>query len=211
MMRINAILSVFWITLFFSGSPASAAPADAKEDVRVRLERVLKDTKTMTWDQKIWLGKGNEEERTTAKCYWKAPDVFRLNVSEGRGKGATVIFKDGKITAFQRGLLSFAKLSYKPRDKTVLSLRGGDITQNGFLDDLGYVLRQWEKVLLTSSDAEWIVEYTDHQGLPATMKIRQAELYPYRIEVMESGKLVEIHNYSNVSYNAPIDPSVFNP
>ncbi len=202
---------LFFLLLLPLPADAADSVAASKEEARARIERMLKETKTMTWDQKVWLGKGSDEERTAAKCFYQAPDMFRLNVSEGRGEGATVVFKDGKITAFKRGLLSFAKLTYKPRDKTVLSLRGGDITQTGFLDDLAYVIRQWDTVDYKATPAEWIVSYKDPQGLPAIMKIRSAELYPYRLEITENGKLVEIHNYSNVAFNAPLEQNIFNP
>jgi outer membrane lipoprotein-sorting protein len=192
-------------------SVSSQAAADPKQDARARLEKMLQETKTLTWDQKIWLSKGDDEERNSAQCFYQAPDQFRLNVSEGRGAGATVVYKNGMLKAFKRGLLSFAKLTYKPRDKAVLSLRGGDITQTGFLDDLANVLRQWDTVEFKATPAEWTLNYKDTQGLPAQMKFRTGELYPYRIEVSEAGKIVETHNFSNVIYNPVIDPAVFNP
>lgn len=194
-----------------------AVPASGDETVidrialKARIETLLRDTKTATWYQDVWSTNGKEVETTAADCFWQGQGLQRLNVKKGRGAGATAMLKDGKIIGFKPGMFSFVKLTYDPRDKDVLGLRGGDMTSNGFIDDLGMIVTQWDSVTAIPQGATIVFSYKNQEGLATKLTLDAVSLKVSLIEASENGKVVERFKFTNVVYNPAIDPELFKP
>lgn len=179
--------------------------------LKARIEALVRDTKTATWYQDVWISNGKDTETTAADCFWRQPDHVRLNVKKGRGSGATAVYKDGKVTGFQPGMFSFVKLTYDVRDKEVLSIRGQDIRSNGFIDDYALILKQWDAVTVLGEGGKLRLNYKNTEGLPAQMTVSPETLQPSLIESTENGKVVERFKYTNVVFNPEIEAKLFNP
>lgn len=176
-----------------------------------RLSAMLAGLRTATWRQSIWQWKGSDEEYVKSDCYWEAPDHVRVEVLEGRGKNSIAIYRDGKVTGYKKGLLSFAKLTFDPRDAQVKALRGQDIRGNGFFDELRLAVQQWRSGQVVLDGPHAIVPFTNSEGLPAKLWIRTDSLFVERIEAWENGKLAERQIYEQIRLNPPLDSSLFVP
>lgn len=198
------------LSLFAGPAAASEAVVD-RMALKARVEALVRDTKTATWYQDVWISNGKDTETTAADCFWRQPDQVRLNVKKGRGSGATAVYKDGKVTGFQPGMFSFVKLTYDVRDKEVLSIRGQDIRSNGFLDDYALILTQWETVTVLGEGGKFRLSYQNAEGLAAQMTVDAETLQPSLVEAAENGKVVERMKYTNVIFNPALEAKLFNP
>lgn len=194
-----------------------AAPVAAEEAVidrmalKGRIEALLRDTKTASWYQDVWSTNGKEVETTAADCFWQGQELQRLNVKKGRGAGATAMLKGGKVVGFKPGMFSFVKLTFDPRDKDVLGIRGGDMRSNGFMDDLSLIVKQWDAVTAIPQGPNVVLAYQNLEGLDTKLTLDTVSLKVSLIEASENGKVVERFKFTDVIYNPTFDAKTFNP
>ena len=83
---------------------------------------------------------GNKEEYKTYEYWYLKPGYIRMKVIKGKGKGGEAYYdpKLNKVRGHKGGFFSFVKLTLKPDDKRVTSIRGVRIDQTTF----GYILSQ---------------------------------------------------------------------
>lgn len=212
MLRILHLVSAFVCVSLVAPVWAQAdAPMDAVA-LRAGIEKLAKDTKTATWFQKTWQVKGKDEEVSDADCHWMGQDTIRLDIKAGKGKGSVAILNGGKVLGFMKGVFSFAKLSYDPKDDMVIGIRGQGMPASGFMDDITTVLKQWDTVKVTLSATEAVIEYKDAaEGLPVTMWMQLPGLQVTKTEMVEKGKVVQRNQYEKVIYNPGFDTKIFAP
>jgi hypothetical protein len=83
---------------------------------------------------------GDKEEYKTYEYWYLKPGYIRMKVIKGKGKGGEAYYdpKLNKVRGHKGGFFSFVKLTLKPDDKRVTSIRGVRIDQTTF----GYILGQ---------------------------------------------------------------------
>ncbi len=88
--------------------------------------------------------KGKKTEDRVYLYKFMKPHWIYMKVIKGKDKGAEIIYnpETGKIRAHKGGLLSKIKLTLKPTDKKVLSIRGHRVDKT----DFGSILSAWLKV-----------------------------------------------------------------
>lgn len=196
---------------FFAPDSLAADAADF-DRVKAGLHKIQSETKKLTYQQKTWEKKGKEESTFRAECFWMGQTTIRMDIVEGSGKGGVAILKNGKVTGFLKGILSFAKMTYDPTDKAVVGLRGGSMPQAGFMDDIKMVLSGWDNGKVTFNDDKAVITYTGPDKLPMKMYVKHDGSLVIKTETFENGAMVMRSEYSHVNFAATFDPAkVFDP
>lgn len=183
-----------------------------QDDLATEIRALVDTVETASWVQTSWERSGRQEEHTSARCLWAGQDNMRLDVFDGKGKGATAILIDGRVYGYKRGLLSFIKRSFELSHPRVRSLRGNQMSQNGFLDDLGFVLDVWDTVILEQLTPErTAISYVDADSLNSTLHVLRNPLRVILHERAEEQQVVERYHYSEIDYNLTIDPELLLP
>ena len=185
--------------------------ADPKVPLHTALQDLLANTRAATFDLTSYQKMGEDEEFTVGRVTWAGHDRLRIDVDEGRGKGATAVLKEDRVIAWRRGWLSFIKFKFKLRNKRVMSMRGRDLSNTGYFDDLRFVLDHWDMVQVSFDETGYIIEYNNEQQLPTRLWLAFEPLHVYRHEVRDSGIEVERYTYENVLLNPSIDPGLLDP
>jgi len=137
---------------------------------------------------------------------------IRMDIVEGKGKGGVAIYKNGKVIAFLRGILSFAKMTYAPMDSTVVGLRGQGMPTAGFMDDVKYILANWDPGRVTIDGEKAFIQYTGPDKLPMKMWLKSDGSVIFKTETFENGAVVMTSEYSRVNFAATFDPKqIFDP
>ncbi len=197
----RSIALVLWL-LAATGNEDPAAAA-----LRAEIAAVVEGTTRASWTQTSWQRLGSREEFTAARCRWAGQDRIRLDVYDGRGKGAVAVLDGEEVTGYRRGLLSFARLRYPVRHPRVLSLRGHDMRTNGFLDEYRWLLDRWSRLHLSRDGARTVLRWIDDAGLDQRLVVSGSPPVVTRHEVRERGELVEVYTYAEVDYAADFDPA----
>lgn len=193
-------------------SPALAEELTPTAKLKAGLEKMMRSTKKASYSEKTWEKKGDEESWFTADCYWMGQSTIRMDLTAGKGKGGVAILKNGKVTAFLSGILSFAKLTYEPFDSAVVGLRGAGMTTSGFMDDLKLVLKGWDDKKVTFSGEKAIIDYTGPDKLPTKMHVKPDGTLILKTETFEQGQVVLRSEYSRVNLSAAFDETqIFDP
>jgi len=195
-------LALFAAGNFLAGS-AGAQPASPA--LRQEIVQLLDRVDLATWTQTSWERLGDEEHYTAAHCLWASPDDLRLDVFDGRGTGSSAILYQGRVYGFRSGLLRFFKRSYDVRHQRVLSLRGHDMRDIGFLVQFERILDRWNAVSMSKVDRGPVLTFTDDAGLRNELWLNAEPLYAYRHDVYEDDVLVERYTYASVVYNPEVD------
>lgn len=204
-------IALFGLTVFFAPQ-VFAADAAELDKVKAGLQKIQAETKKLSYAQKTFEKKGKEEASFKADCFWMGQSTIRMNIVEGSGKGGVAIWKNGKVTAFLNGILSFAKMTYEPNDKTVLGLRGVGMPHAGFMDDVQSILSHWDNGKVTFADDKAIIDYTGPDKLPMKMWVKNDGSMVIKTETYENGAVVMRSEYSRVNFGATFDPKqVFDP
>ena len=182
---------------------------DHAQGLRVRLERLVQQTKTASWVQVRWERKGDEEQRVRSRCLWSAEGLLRMDVEEGHGAGTSLLRVGDRVTIRPPGILGAFKLHKRVTDELLRSLRGKDLRTVGFLPELQRVLEHWEDVELDISGT--VLRYPDADRLQARMAIHLETLTPGSIEAREGGLVVERTTFEQVRYGVPVDPDKLAP
>jgi hypothetical protein len=183
-----------------------------QDDLVTEIDALVDTVETASWVQTSWERSGRREEYTSARCLWAGQDNMRLDVFDGKGEGATAILFDGRVYGFKRGVLSFIKRSFEPSHPRVRSLRGNRMSQNGFLDDLRFVLEVWDTVTLEQLTPErTAIMYVDADTLSSTLHLIRHPLRVILHERADERQVVERYHYSEIDYNLTIDPELLLP
>ena len=199
--------------LFF-GAPSSTYGADAADfdKLKAGLQKIQGETKKLTYAQRTWEKKGKDESSFRADCWWMGQTTIRMDIVEGNGKGGVAVLKNGKVTAFLKGILSFAKMTYDPGDKTVLGLRGNGMPQAGFMDDVKIILSNWDNGKVTFADGNAVIDYMGPDRLPMKMWVQSDGSMVVKTESYEKGAMVMRSEYSRVNFAASFDSGkIFDP
>ncbi len=175
--------------------------AQQRAEAKLALQNVLDNTKTMSWSHTTNEWKGKKHEYTQGNAFWKGIDLQRIDVTDGRGKGRTVVLLGKKLDT---GWINFDFDS-----KMVLSLRGNTVRQNGYLDDLALALKNWESCSFAFEDSMWVIGYKTATGLDAKMWVYPGSLKVLKTESYENGKTVERYEYKDIKYNPPLDDDLW--
>ncbi len=214
MQQFSWVLNRVFLAIALVGYVASTPGfVRAQQDGLVTEIRALVDTvRTASWVQTSWERSGQQEVHTSGRCLWAGQDNMRLDVFDGKGEGATAILFGGRVYGFKRGLLSFIKRSFEPSHPRVRSLRGNQMSRNGFLDDLRFVLEVWDTVILEQLTSErTAVSYVDADHLNSTLHVIRHPLRVVLHERAEEQQVVERYHYSEIDYNVTIDPELLLP
>jgi hypothetical protein len=199
-------------TAAFFAPDSLAADAADYDRVKAGLQKLQSETKKLTYQQRTWEKKGKEEAAFRAECYWMGQTTIRMDIVEGNGKGGVAVLKNGKVTGFLKGILSFAKMTYDPTDKAVLGLRGGGMPNAGFMDDVKMVLSGWDNGKVTFSDDKAVIDYTGPDKLPMKMYVKNDGSLVIKTETFEQGAVVMRSEYSHVNFAATFEPTkIFDP
>ena len=199
------------LTLFVSPYAFGADPSEVAK-VKAGLQKIQAETKKARYTLKNWEKLGKEESWVRADCYWMGQTTIRMDILDGKGKGGIAILKSGKVTAFLDGFLSFAKLSYDPKDKTVSGIRGLSITESGFMDDIKLILQNWDDGKVNVSGEQAIIDYTGPDKLTTKMWLKSDGSMVTKTETYEKGSVVVRNEYSKVNLSAGFDPKkIFDP
>ncbi len=189
-----------------------AEEANPHDKLKAGLQKIKSETKKASYAQKTWEKKGDKESLIVADCYWMGQSTIRMDITGGTGKGGVAILKDGKVTAFLGGILSFAKLSYDPWDSTVVGIRGNGMTTSGFMDDLTLVLKSWDNSKVVFSGDKAVIDYTGPDKMPTKMWVKSDGSGIIKTETYEKGQVVVRNEYSRVNLSATFDEKqVFDP
>jgi hypothetical protein len=138
--------------------------------------------------------------------------TIRMDIVEGNGSGGVAVLKNGKVTGFLKGILSFAKMTYDPKDKTVLGLRGAGMPAAGFMDDVQSILAHWDNGKVTFNDDKAVIDYVGPDKLPMKMWAKADGTLVVKTETYENGAVVMRSEYGRVNYAATFDPAkIFDP
>lgn len=182
------------------------------ERLKAGLQKIQSETKKLSYSQKTWEKKDKEESSFKAECYWMGQTTIRMDIVEGSGKGGVAVLKNGKVTGFLKGILSFAKMTYDPKDKAVLGLRGAGMPDAGFMDDLKIVLSKWDNGKVTFSGEQAVIDYTGPDKLPMKMWVKNDGSMVVKTETYENGATVMRSEYSRVNFAATFDSKqIFDP
>ncbi len=182
------------------------------ERLKAGLQKIQSETKKLSYSQKTWEKKDKEESSFKAECYWMGQTTIRMDIVEGSGKGGVAVLKNGKVTGFLKGILSFAKMTYDPKDKAVLGLRGAGMPDAGFMDDLKIVLSKWDNGKVTFSGEQAVIDYTGPDKLPMKMWVKNDGSMVVKTETYENGAMVMRSEYSRVNFAATFDSKqIFDP
>lgn len=77
---------------------------------------------------------GKTVEKRTYNYYFLRPGLIRMEIVEGKDKGAVLVYKQGIVYAKRFPL--FFTLRFKPHSRMVTTIRGGQVDQT----DLGFIL-----------------------------------------------------------------------
>ncbi len=181
---------------------ASAPPSgDEPAGLHARLRNMLTQVKGASWHQSVWLTNGKESEELEADCLWAGPDRVRLDVREGRGAGFRIELESDKVTVYKPGVFSFARFKYHVGDDEVRSLRGGDLRDTGFLDDLRHAVENWDAVEIDAGFAGLVsLRFPGRDGLTTRLELDEQNLTVRALEFVDGDTVVEKHRYADVRY-----------
>jgi hypothetical protein len=209
--RVGLGLALFAQFMFLAPSALGADAADY-DKLKAGLQKIQSETKKLTYAQKTWEKKGKEESSFRADCWWMGQTTIRMDIVEGNGKGGVAVLKNGKVTGFLKGILSFAKMTYDANDKTVLGLRGNGMPQAGFMDDVKIILSNWDNGRVTFSDGKAIIDYMGPDKFPMKMWVQADGSMVIKTETYEKGAMVMRSEYSRVNFAAAFDSGkIFDP
>lgn len=112
---------------------------------------------------------GKIVEKRTYNYYFLKPGLIRMEIVEGKDKGAVLVYKQGIVYA--RRFPWFFALRFKPQSRMVTTIRGGQVDQTdlGFILSLlknpGYKLSWQGKEELSGQTLE-IIELRDEKARP---------------------------------------------
>lgn len=209
--RLRFGAAAFAFASFIAPHTFAADPASF-DTLKAGLQKMSSETKKLSYSQKTWEKKGKEEASFRADCYWMGQTTIRMDIVEGNGKGGVAVLKNGKVTGFLKGILSFAKMTYDPTDKAVLGLRGAGMPAAGFMDDVKIVLSQWDNGKVNFGDDKAVIDYVGPDKLPMKMWVKADGSVVVKTETYENGSMVMRSEYGRVNYAATFDPAkIFDP
>lgn len=75
---------------------------------------------------------GDIEEKRIYNYVFQSPKFIRMEIIEGKDRGTILVYRNGFVRARRGGFLSFLTLTFKPSDKAVTTIRGGQVDQTDF-------------------------------------------------------------------------------
>jgi outer membrane lipoprotein-sorting protein len=194
--------------------PASTSAREglsARQWVEGKLRELL-SLRSASWVQSLWERKSGEEQTTRARCIWSGPDQLRLDIEDGFGKGAHLFIKGEELTIRPPGILGAIKIHRRVSDPRFRSLRGRDLRQTVFLEEVQFLLDHWEDVdLSVAENGAAMFRYRNVRDEPVQAFVRLNPLRLIQIEVTEGGEVVERVTYEQIELDPPVDPKVFVP
>ena len=187
---------------------ASGAPAEV---LKARLAGLLSGMRSASWVQTAWERKGEKEQLVRVRCQWRSDGVLRLDVEEGKGAGASLLWQGDRVLIHPPGIFNAMTLHRRVDDDQLRSLRGKTLASVGFLPELSRVLAQWPQVALSFAGSEAVLDYQNAERLPAKLSLSLESLAPLSLEVYENGNLVEFTLFRDVRFGAPVDLEDFEP
>lgn len=112
---------------------------------------------------------GKTVEKRTYNYYFSKPGLIRMEIVEGKDKGAVLVYKQGIVYAKRFPL--FFTLRFKPQSRMVTTIRGGQVDQT----DLGFILSllknpgyklSWQGREELSGQTLEIIELRDEKARP---------------------------------------------
>lgn len=215
----QSLLAVTVLVMGVSGSLAressvntgTSKQLESKTRLHHAINKLFDTTHGATFKLTSYQKLAEDDEFTAGRVTWLSQQSLRIDVDEGRGKGATAVLKDDRVIAWRRGWLSLFKFRFKLRNKRVMSMRGRDLSNTGFFDDLRFVLDHWDAARVREASAGYIIEYQNDQQLATRMWLAVNPLHVYRHEVEDAGITVERYTYEEIRLNPPIDRKLLDP
>lgn len=160
---------------------------------------------------------GRNVEKRSYNYYFSRPRLVRMEIIEGKDKGAILVYKQGIVYA--KRFPMFFPLRFKPKDRMVTTIRGGQIDQT----DLGFILSllkgegrrlSWKgKEELNGQTAE-VIELRDEKALPTEPRKglfwvgQDGFILKYELYDNASG-LVFRQSHENIQPQAGLNPNLF--
>jgi outer membrane lipoprotein-sorting protein len=151
------ISSAFIIFTFFSLGFTYIQQIETEEDIRAReilleVSRRFSSVHSYRCMLSTICRRDNREERRLYNYSFQVGKLIRMEISAGKDRGATLVYRDGVVRARRSGLLSFITLTFKPSDRTVTTIRGGRVDQTDFGFIIGLMQDPSKKVFWKNKD-----------------------------------------------------------
>ena len=160
---------------------------------------------------------GNKTDEKVFDYYFMKPSCVHVEILEGRNKGSTATLKDGRVKAAMGGIFKSIKVFFRPKDKIMLSIRGGSLDRSGWGNSIETIKEQlkqgWKTKIEEIDNNTWLMELSSAPASsdylqryyvnPETKLFNASEYY-------ENGALVESVNYEVISLNSESNTIYFN-
>lgn len=160
---------------------------------------------------------GKTVEKRTYNYYFLRPGLIRMEIIQGKDKGAVLVYKQGIVYAKRFPL--FFTLRFKPQSRMVTTIRGGQVDQT----DLGFILSilkapgrklSWQGKEELNGQTLEIIELRDGKARPTDPQkglfwVGQ-DGFILKYELYDSGNnLVFRQSHDNIQLDVSFSPSLF--
>ncbi|MBI2839326.1 MAG: hypothetical protein HYX75_13500 [Acidobacteria bacterium] len=143
--------------------------------------------------------------------YFKKPQLIRLEVTEGKDKGAIVVLRrDGKVRATSGGLLGFFKITMEPDDKRLRDEDGSTFAESHF----GGVLASIQSILAgasataTETDGVYRLQ-ADHENVRELVLIDSRTMFPVEWLRLRAGNPQSKTQWKGLQVDVGLKESLF--
>ncbi len=210
---ITALMSVCWTPM-----------ANAQEENAVLLQKTLVKIESRVQTLSAYKCRlstvcvlGRTVEKRAYNYYFSRPGLVRMEIIEGKDKGAVLVYKQGIVYA-KRFPLFFA-LRFRPQSRMVTTIRGGQVDQT----DLGFILSilkapgrklSWKGKEESNGQTLEVIELRDEKTKPGEPQkgifwVRQ-DGFILKYELYDSeNNLVFRQSHDNIQPEVSLNPSLF--
>ncbi|HID93965.1 MAG TPA: DUF1571 domain-containing protein [bacterium (Candidatus Stahlbacteria)] len=168
--------------------------------------------------------KGRKVEDRVYDYKFMKPKWIYMKVIEGKNKGAAIVYnpETRMIRGHKGGILSLIKLTLKPTDRRVVSIRGhrADETDFGAIlsrltEYVNDTLAQYKGIDKVDNTSAWVIEANGLDSFRYYGAVREViwigfDGYPLKFEhYNKDGTLIYRVIYKNLKVDIPIDPKTF--
>ncbi len=217
------ILALIYILILIIPGEIKGSKNDYTE-VLFKMKEHIEKIETYQCIFEAFSSREEETKNVTFRYFFKSPKFVRMEILEGKHKGAILLYKPHKVRVkLKKGILSIFSFSFKPEHKYVTDLRGYGMHQS----DWGWYVDQHLK-MLEFSEAKFsrkeIVERRNTEVYviiskepkktrsvaKETLWIDSKEFIPVKyVQQDKSGKIILSALYKDIILNLDLDDKLF--
>lgn len=164
-----------------------------RDVVRARLDRLVNETKTAYWRARVTETLGDETEVSTIVTAWAGTELQKIKIKSGRGAGKTLLLKGDTVYS--------GWMRMRHTNSMVRTIRGNSLKLNGYLDDLQFILPDWNSVVVFREGDSLRLEFVASNAVDSKLWLDAETLIGKKFEAYKAGKLVGLYEYQGVIYN----------